>query len=550
MGMAMGSLDYGMEKISYYATANYMSQHFNMGSDMERTAGNQTIQRKGTNSLIGGNTGMTLGLIYDPNEYNDFNLNVSFNNSANKNNSDTWNYTGGDFKSIFKTVSQSETKNNGLTTSLFYKHKFDKKTQHGLEAEMNYFNSLNNNTNTHFRNTYFSPIDTTEQFSNNWQNELNDTKVQNLWGQTNYTLPFDSVYTFNIGVSANYNRYNTNNESSLIQAFNMEYSDLRAGGYAELSRNFKKGSLRIGSRFETSHVIINGATPSNYSSPLPYANGSFKINDANSLKLAYSKRVIRPSSGQLNPFVSVVDSQTISRGNMNLKPAYRDNIQLTYNTRLMVKKLTFNLSPQVFYENKTGLIQTILSKNPTTHLIESVPTNISNGYEAGCGLSLNSQIGKVMLNSNVRYTYNHIDRYLDQILPTNQNNWNWNTFVMFPLPKNFQFMAMAYINGPVLNGQMETKSTGFYMGGINKQFLTNHSVRLFAFNPFADNFFKNETTIKNSSIYQKQTMYMNRDYSFMVMYSYSFKIGKTIDKAKHSVEQQVQDNMLQMPINF
>jgi len=34
------------------------------------------------------------------------------------------------------------------------------------------------------------------------------------------------------------------------------------------------------------------------------------------------------------------------------------------------------------------------------------------------------------------------------------------------------------------------------------------------------------------------------------MYAYSFKLGKTIDKAKHSVEQQVQDNILKLPVNF
>jgi len=550
MGMTNASLDYGLEKVSYYVAANYMPQHFKIGSDMYRTAGSERIEKNSSNAFEGGYSNVSLGLIYDPDELNDINLNVSYNNSKNKTENDAWNYSSGDINSLFRTVSNSKSNNDGLTSSLFYKHKFDKKTQHGLEAELNYFNSLHNNSTSNFQNIYYSPVDTTEFFTSDWQKEYTDTKVQNLWGQTNYTLPFDSVYTFNIGVSGNYNKYRTDNTSSLIIPFNMDYSDLRMGGYAELARNFKKGSLRIGSRFESSHVIINSSAPHNYSSPLPYANGSYKINDANSLKMAYSRSVIRPSSGQLNPFVSVIDSQTISHGNLNLKPAYRDNIQLTYNAQLTIKKLTFNLSPQVFYEYKTGLIETILRQNSTTNQFESSPINISNGYEAGCGLSLNSQIGKVMFNSNFRYSYNHIDKYLDQIDATNQQNWNWNSFVMFPLPKDFQFMAMAYITGPVMNGQTVTKSTGFYMGGVSKQFKTNHSIRLFAFNPFSKKFFNSETTIQNSSFYQRQNSYMNSQGSFMLMYAYSFKLGKTIDKTKHSVEQQVQDNILKLPVNF
>jgi len=111
-------------------------------------------------------------------------------------------------------------------------------------------------------------------------------------------------------------------------------------------------------------------------------------------------------------------------------------------------------------------------------------------------------------------------------------------------------MAMASIAGPVLNGQTEMKSSGFYMGGVSKQFNTNHSVRLFVFNPFSDKFFDNKTTIRNYNLYQRQESYMNSNCSLMLMYAYSFKLGKTIDKTKHSVEQQVQDNIIKLPINL
>jgi hypothetical protein len=551
LGMVNGSLDYGLEKISYYVAANGMLQNFGVNTTMNRDAGTTSLQQNSSSIYKGKVGNANFGLIYDPDELNDLNLNVSYNNTTSKTNGDIWNNTSSDnIKSLFNTSTNSKTNNDGLTSSLFYKHKFDKKTQHGFEAELNYYNSLNSNSTTNFRNTYFNPVDTTELYSSPWQNELNNTKVQTLWGQTNYTLPFDSVYFFNVGISGNYNLYKTNNTSSAYNVQNMDYSDLRLGAYAELSRNFKKGSFKIGSRFESSSVVINSSKPYYYYSPLPYVNGSLKFKDDNSIKLAYSRRVIRPSSGQLNPFVSVVDSQTISHGNPDLKPAYRDNFQFDYNLKLTIKKVTINLTPQLFYEYKTRLIQTILSQNIITKVFESVPENISNGYETGGGLSVNSQIGKVMFNSSFRYSFNHINRYLDQIVPTNRRSWNWNSFMMFPLPKNFQFMAMEYISGPVLDGQTETKSSGFYMAGISKQFKNNSTIRLFAFNPFSPHFFDSRSTIQNSSMYQSTNNYMNKEYGFMLMYAYNFKVGKSIDKQKHNVEQQIQNDILKMPVSF
>jgi hypothetical protein len=549
LGMVNGSLDYGLEKVSYYVAANAVGQNIDLNSDMNRVAGTSETQQNSSqiNKVAGSN--VNLGLIYDPDELNNLNLNVSYNNYTTKYNNDTWNYSSSDnISSIYKTVSNYKGNSGGLTSSLFYKHKFDKKTQHGLEAELNYFNNLNNKSTTNFQNINYSSIDTSELYSSVWQKEHTETKVQRLSGQTNYTLPFDSVYSFNVGVNANYNLYNTDNTSSLLEeASNMDYSDLRIGAYAELSKTFKKGSIKIGSRFETSRVVINSSDPHHYSSPLPYVNGFFRINGDNSIKLAYSRRVIRPSSSQLNPFESVVDSQTVSHGNMDLKPAYRDNFQLTYSLKLTKKKVTVNLSPQLFYEYKTNLIQNIVSLNSTTNIFESVPTNISNGYEGGGGLSVNSQIGKFLFNADFRYSFNHIDKYLDQIEATNQQSWRCNSYVMCPLPLNLQFMSLLNISGPVLNGQTETKTSPFYMAGLIKQFKNNSSIYFFALNPFASKFSDNTTTIRNSSIYQKQNYSIKQTSGLMLEYVYQFKVGKSIEKQKHNVEQQMQDNVIKLP---
>jgi len=254
----------------------------------------------------------------------------------------------------------------------------------------------------------------------------------------------------------------------------------------------------------------------------------------------------------LNPMVSAVDSQTIAHGNMNLKPAYRDNFQLTYNWKISHKSLVFNLSPQIFYEYKTGLIQTILSKNATTGTFESTPTNVSNGYEYGSALALNSQLGPIMLNSNFRYTKYHVDAYLDQIAVMNRGSWNWNSFAMSQLPHDFNVMAMVNVNGPVLDGQTVSKSSMMYLIGLGKQLKNNSTIRLMAYNPFSNYFFKSTSTIDNPSLHQVSNNYLRKDYGLLLLYQYSFKLGSTmVERQKRTEDQQNSSNpMLKMPVGL
>ncbi|MFT3752178.1 MAG: TonB-dependent receptor [Paludibacter sp.] len=278
-------------------------------------------------------------------------------------------------QSINKSTSEAVNKNSGLNTSLFYKHRFDKKTEHAYEIEASAYTSLRNNNSTNFRNIFFD-ANNIKLSESPQQFEENETTSRSANTRVNYTLPFDSVYTFNTGLSANYSYNYIDNISTRSNIPFLEYKDLKGSLYAELGKTFKKGNAKIGTRLEVSDVIINSAKPSTYISPLPYVNGQYKFSDKNSLKLNYSRRVFRPSNSQLNPFVSYVDSLTESHGNTGLRPAYRDNFQLTNSIKFGKNKFSGNISPQLFFEYRSGLIQTITKQKENSNTFEKFPVNI------------------------------------------------------------------------------------------------------------------------------------------------------------------------------
>jgi hypothetical protein len=548
------NIDYGLEKISYYVAENGALQKFASSSNMERISDNIFLNQNGHSSSKSYNGNINTGFIYNPTELNNLNFNVSYNGNQQLGNGTVTNYqmTDGILDKKYQTIPDSKSGGGGLNTSLYFKHKFDKKSQHNVEFETNYYNSLNNNfSNSSSKTLNYVPVDAVEPSDTSERTEITNTRRQSVSGQANYTLPFDSVYTLGSGVNTNYNVYNIGNERiPLVNVPNLDYTDWRGWLFVELSRTFKTGNVKIGSRVETSHVTFNSTDHSNYISPLPYANGQYKINSKSSVKLAYTRRVIRPSSSDLNPFESVIDSLTVSRGNINLKPAYRDNLQLSYNLRYGKSKFTGNLVPQVFYEYRTGIIQRVTSVIAGTNRVEKVPYNISNGYETGAGISVNSQVYMILFNSYFRYSYNHIDQYITAnttIPETNKKGWNWNSYVMSPLPYKMNVFAVFNMNSPTTNGQEETKSSAFYLLGVVKQFENNSSLRVMFLNPFANKMFDNTSTLNSAGIYQRTESYLNMRNAIMLNYTYTFKIGKNINLQKRNGEQDSEDTSNKLP---
>lgn len=109
--------------------------------------------------------------------------------------------------------------------------------------------------------------------------------------------------------------------------------------YATYERPFgEKFSAQAGLRLEQAEVEIEDLTNAvaasqDYFRAYPTAHLQYKLNDTQTLRASYSKRIQRPQPTQLNPFVSYGDPLNLRSGNPDLEPQETDSVELQWQMR-------------------------------------------------------------------------------------------------------------------------------------------------------------------------------------------------------------------------
>lgn len=176
--------------------------------------------------------------------------------------------------------------------------------------------------------------------------------------QFDWTRPFAEKHKIEMGLKyilrQNFSktRQEYGNEISILTDF--DHITHIGAVYGEYSYNSKKWGARAGLRYELAHLegeYKNSDEPSfhsNIGDIVPTLSGSYKINDANTLKLNFSTRINRPGITYLNPAINE-SASTISQGNPNLKSTRRNSARLSYS--LIKPKITINTSADYAWAN-------------------------------------------------------------------------------------------------------------------------------------------------------------------------------------------------------
>ena len=299
----------------------------------------------------------------------------------------------------------SKIKNTSGIYNLNYRHNLNEKGDHNLDFEANYskssvpedakyrdlVNVSNNNLN----------------FTNDILNEQENTIIN-----VDYSKPLDDKSKLEIGgelrMDNTKNNINTTQENVANSSFN--YKRNIYSGYFNYNKSFETIMIQVGSRFEQYEV---DGTFNRDTDNLGYKDEIFSIypsvfitynpSKKNQFQFSYSRRVDRPSIGQVNPIREWSTPLITSIGNPDLVPQFTNSFESNYTKQLKKGGITAG----VFYRrinNTISRFSTIDPLDDNRQLLSYANYNTTNRY--GIELSTYYSINKWWrINGSVELNY-------------------------------------------------------------------------------------------------------------------------------------------------
>jgi outer membrane receptor protein involved in Fe transport len=535
--VTQGSIDYSIGKITFYLTGSYITQSLNISPEVESlfTAIDSTTYTKGDGRIKVSLGSVNTGMDYYLNDRNNMSFNISFKPI-------TQNVLFPNTTTLFKSsiplntlssVTSSDLESNETALTFFYKRTFLKPVEEfTAEAIWYNFKSVSASSFSNIRYPYGSDVvlDTYSRL----EDDLNNRNY--------FSTKLDYVYPLgmNAKLEAGYHFYyqkmgydfkiDNQTESNLF-----EYAELRNSGYAGIAMNLKKFGFQASLRVENSHIAADSVTKPDYSCFLPSANVQYKFSASHNLKLTYNRRINRPGIYSMNPYWKIGQSYDITQGNPDLRPDYRDRLQLTY---------TWNFgsnyfSPYAYYEffsdrvsNRYSIIRSPINGSLTTI---SKPFNLLSGNEFGGGVNATLWY----ININARIYNGHYSEYTEGTftIPSRDYFSYTVTSTAYANPdkkKKITLFAYLQYNGVNIDAQSKTRTLPLYVWATVAA--EGHAVGLFWLLPFSKEIDYQIIETTTPAYTSTNTTAINFGNWFQFQYIYKFNKGRNVKKLGHKVE--------------
>lgn len=535
---ATGSLDYSMGKITFYITGFTYLQKLNINTTNTSNfvMNDSTSRMSGTGALKVTSSSVNTGFDYYMNDKNNLSFNISYKPIDQDINipGETFLYKSSVPLNTVLSQSVNNVHSDETAASLFYKKTFKKPVQEfTAETNLYWFKSNTGNDFTNIRYLYNS--DTEINSYSRLEDDINNRNYFSV--KLNYVQPLGMSAKIETGYQLYSQQmsylFNINNQetSNLFK-----YNEVRNSVYGGITWNLKKIGFQAMLRVENSHIKADSVTAPNYTCFLPSANLQYKFSASHNLKFTYNRRINRPGIYNMDPYYKIGQNYDITVGNPNLKPDYRDRLQLTY---------TWNFgsnyfSPYVykeFYTDKIGNeYQVITSPISGTLTTFTKPFNLLSGYETGGGV--NTMLWYV--NINARIYKGHINEYTGQsvtIPGLDYFSYSITSYAFVQLDKKKTATAFVFLsfNGVNMNAQSKTYSIPFYGIGGQKQ-IKDHSIGLFWLLPFSGNINFQKTITETPYFNSTNVIGFNVAGFVQISYSYKFNKGKNVKKLDHKTD--------------
>jgi outer membrane receptor protein involved in Fe transport len=436
----------------------------------------------------------------------------------------------------------------GFDWNVDYTHKFHKEGEE-LDISTQWSHSR---TVTDFKNYYSE----TAQLPNSKANIDGLNNEYTL--QVDYTLPINKVFKLEaggkqilrrlVGTQDAYNYDATagspdgfiyDNVNSAVYDYNQDVT----AGYGVLTITLPKGySILAGLRDEITNISGKPETVStdttlrpfsnNYNTFIPSLTIQKKLSSTQTIKLAYSKRITRPSLTFLNPYDNKTNILAQTQGNPRLAPEVSQTLEFDYVT--FIKSSVINMS--VYYKHTGGLIESIAE--PTLIQVDAntaQPGTLTTYHNIGNNNSFGgsffgsvSPIKNVTIRANVNaYTYKP-DPSGSFLRDQTQNGtyMQYNGFAMAEWDLKSGFIAQVFTFGSSPRRTIQGTNPSFsILGmGVRQQFMKKKaSLGINVLEPF--NKYKNFNSNLSSPGFVQNSTFQFPFRSVGLTFQYSF--GKT-----------------------
>ena len=204
-----------------------------------------------------------------------------------------------------------------------------------------------------------------------------------------------------------------------LQTNNFSYKENIQSLYIDfLKKISEKWQIKFGLRYENTHtegISVNHMKSNkiSYEKLFPSAYISYTVNDNNFLNLNYSRRINRPAFWELNPFRWYNNANSYSEGNPFLRPAFNDNLELTYG----YKQKWFTV---IFAQIRTNGFSQVPTVDSQTYQQIFTRTNYFKSYAYGIVQSYSFNKLKWLENNfqaNAHYTKTEIYKEYQTFIP-------------------------------------------------------------------------------------------------------------------------------------
>lgn len=482
------SINHRNKKVNVFGTANvgrnafYNDNHLMRSTNYEslRSEFDQISQRNGSGIYSSAKIGAdyfatdktTLGVMFDVNNWNG-NMTSSGLTEIIERQSDVVS------QSSLIPLSDRDMDNWNYTANFNVKHNFNEKGKEvSFDADYSGFRNYAFQT---FNTEYF---DGNQNLTENILQQNSTPSDINIYAaKVDFVIPTASKMKIEFGAKTSYVKtdndfvFEVENDGKWTtdpgKTNHFVYTEFVNAAYFNIGKQWDKIGFQTGLRAEHTKsegnsITLDQSVPRSYLSLFPTAFLNQKINDKNSLRYSYSRRIGRPNYQQLNPFLFFLDPYTFERGNEYLKPQFTDNLELTYTYN---NAITLTLG----YANTHDFMMDVIEQDDETRVTFQTTTNLEKAENYSANLSFPIPVTKwwnMHNNVNLYYVKYYDSDLSGGNLDIGQVAFNFYTGNNFSFKKGWSAEASMWFNSPQIMGIIKQSKPQYSVNaGIQKTIL-------------------------------------------------------------------------------